>query len=148
MIAKEHITDFINRHLEGSDKFLVEVKVSAGDKISIFIDGDNGITIDDCRMLTRAIETAFSRDEEDYDLTVSSAGADKPLKLPRQYPRHTGRTIEIKTVSGETFTGKLKTAGPVAVALTLQSGKKAKQELVIEIPFNEIKEGKILLSFK
>lgn len=148
MILKERITDFINKYLEGSDKFLVEIKVSPGDKISVFVDGERGITIDDCKMLTRVIESAFNRDDEDFDLTVSSAGADTPMKMPRQYPKHIGRTLEIRMKTDEIITGKLSSAVQEAIVLELPANKKEKQKQHTTIPFSEIKEGKVVLSFK
>lgn len=148
MILKERITEFINSQLEGSDKFLVEVKVNTGEKISVFLDGDRGITINDCKALTRLIESTFNRDEEDYDLTVSSAGADSPMKMPRQYPKHIGRTLEIRMKTDEIITGKLSSAVQEAIVLELPANKKEKQKQHTTIPFSEIKEGKVVLSFK
>lgn len=148
MILKDRIAETIRTHFEGSDKFLVDVKVKTGDKIAVFIDGDHGITIDDCKAVTRLIESTFNRDEEDFDLTVSSSGADTPMKMPRQFPRHTGRQLEIVKTNGETVTGKLVSATEDSIELEHKPVKKEKQQPNTTIPFSEIKEGKVILSFK
>ena len=85
MIEKIKILEIVNNALDGSEKFLVNLKITPDNRIYVDIDGDNGITIDDCIELSRAIEGQLDREEEDFELTVSSAGADQPLKLTRQY---------------------------------------------------------------
>jgi ribosome maturation factor RimP len=148
MILKDQIEKIVSDHFSGSGKFLVELKMKPGDKIALFIDGDNGITIDDCKALTRLIESKFNRDEEDYELMISSAGADQPMKLPRQYLRHIGRTLEITTKTGETISGKLIKASPEAIELEHKPVKKETQKPNTILTFSEIKEGKVVLSFR
>ncbi len=148
MILKDRIEKIISDHFAGSDKFLVEITSKPGNKIALFIDGDNGITINDCKAVTKLIESNFDRDEEDYDLMVSSSGANNPMKLPRQYLRHVGRTLEITTKTGEIISGKLITATQEAIELEHKPVKKETQKPNTTIPFSEIKEGKVILSFK
>ena len=148
MILKDRIEKVISDHFAGSDKFLIEITSKPGNKIALFIDGDNGITIDDCKALSRLIGSTFDRDEEDYDLTVSSAGADRPLRIPRQYFRHVGRTLEIATKTDEIIAGKLIAASEEAIELEHKPGKKETQKPNTIITFNQIKQGKVILSFK
>ncbi|MBE0648515.1 MAG: ribosome assembly cofactor RimP [Bacteroidales bacterium] len=148
MILKDRIEKVISDHFSGSDKFLVDIKSKPGDKIAVFIDGDNGVTIDDCKAVTRLIESNFNRDNEDYDLTVSSSGADSPMKLPRQYFKHVGRTLEVTTKTGEVASGKLIAATGDSIELQHIPGKKETQKPNTVIKFSEIKEGKVILSFK
>lgn len=145
---KNRIEEIITDHFRESDKFLVEVKVKPANKIAVFIDGDNGITIDDCKGITRLIESNFDRDQEDYDLTVSSAGADSPMKLSRQYVKHLGRNLEIKTVTDEIISGNLIAASEESIELAHKPGKKETQKPNTILPFNQIKEGKVILAFK
>src|SRR5215212_2189508 len=94
------IEDYINALLQKSeDIFLVEIKVSAGNNIKIFLDADTGITIDTCIRINRALYKRIEEDSlfpnGDFALEVSSPGVDEPLKLRRQYKKNIGRTIEI-----------------------------------------------------
>ena len=98
MIEKIKILELVNQALEGTDKFLVNLKVTPDNRI--YVDGDNGVTIDDCIELSRAIESRLDRDEEDFALDVSSAGADQPLKLTRQMVKNIGREVEAMTFDG------------------------------------------------
>ncbi len=108
MIELQDITAATQEALGDGDLFLVDVKMSAGDEIEIFIDSDGrgddgrlrGVTVDDCVALTKAIEAKFDRDEEDFALTVSSAGIGQPLKVLRQYKKLVDKQIEVVLVSG------------------------------------------------
>ncbi|MBP5643392.1 MAG: hypothetical protein J6X10_04070 [Bacteroidales bacterium] len=84
MIDKLHVLSIIEKALEGSDKFLVDLKITTDNRIFVAIDGDNGIVIDDCVELSRAIENSLNRDEEDFELNVASAGLDSPLRMKRK----------------------------------------------------------------
>jgi len=145
---KDRIEEIVSGHYSGSDKFLVEVKVNAANKITVFIDGDHGITIDDCKEMTRLIGSNFDRDQEDYDLTVSSSGADSPMKIPRQYIKHVGRELEITTATEEIISGKLIAASQESIELEHKPGKKETQKPNTRLTFNQIKEGKVILAFK
>jgi len=132
MITELQIERIINEYYQGSDKFLVEAKVKGANQVSVFIDGDNGITIDDCKDLTRYIESKIDRDWEDFDLTVSSAGANKPIRLPRQYLKHIGRVLEVKTKEGDIVKGKLVKAQMIMALNWSTSLKKNKQKKQIQ----------------
>ncbi|MBR6440789.1 MAG: ribosome assembly cofactor RimP, partial [Bacteroidales bacterium] len=110
MIEKIKILELVNNALDGSDKFLVSLKITPDNRIFVDIDGDNGINVDDCIELSRAIESQLDRDEEDFELNVSSAGADQPLKLTRQYRKNIGRDVEVVYLDGEKVEGELTAA--------------------------------------
>ncbi len=115
----------------------------------VFIDGDAAVTIEDCVKLSRHIEGSLDRETEDFELQVSSSGADQPLKLQRQYPKHVGRNLAVSTVKDETLIGKLLSCDNNAITLLLPANKKKKiEETTVIIPFNEITESKIELAFK
>ena len=98
------ITRFINEHLAGTDMFLVEVFIKPVNRIYIFIDGDHGVKISDCVALSRHIESKYDRETVDYELNVSSSGADQPIKLPRQYIKNIGRSLCVaQAESGESI---------------------------------------------
>jgi ribosome maturation factor RimP len=107
MITKQKIEELALQHLAGSSLFLVDIKVSAANKIEVFVDGDNGIAISDCVALSRFIEKSFDREVEDFSLEVSSPGATTPLKIARQYTKHVGRELEVALTNGENISGKL-----------------------------------------
>jgi len=146
MIDKLYVLDVIDKSLSGTDKFLVDLKISADNRINVAIDGDNGITIDDCIELSRAIENSLDRDEEDFELNVASAGLDSPLKMKRQYKKNIGRDLTVVTFEGDSFEGQLITADDENISLKLPGKKNAALEPVT-IPYSEINTAKIVIKF-
>jgi ribosome maturation factor RimP len=101
MITQEQIIMIVEAILEGSDKFLVEVLIQPTNKITVFFDGDNNVSISDCQKLSRFIEEKLDIDYVDYQLTVSSPGMDRPIKLLRQYKKRIGKELDVITHSGD-----------------------------------------------
>ncbi len=150
MIKKTDIEAIIGEHLAGTDLFLIDLKVSPSNRISVYIDGDNGVTIDNCIALSRAIEGSLDREEEDFELNVSSAGAEQPLKLKRQYIKNKGRNIQVLTLSEEIIEGKLIDADDNKIVIEpkkKKKGAKGKEILPLEISYEEIEEAKIVIMF-
>ena len=146
MIEKIKILELVNQALEGSDKFLVSLKITPDNRIYVDIDGDNGITIDDCIELSRAIESQLDREEEDFALDVSSAGADQPLKLVRQYRKNIGRDVEVVYLDGEKVEGELTGADDELFTLRTHGSKKqAPQEL--QIAYRDVKSTRVSIKF-
>ncbi len=133
--------------------FLVEVKMLLNNKLIIHVDGDEGISIQDCAAISRHVGFCLEEEnaiEKAYNLEVSSPGVGEPLKLVRQYHKNIGRTISVKLETGETKEGKLLALTDVSIDLEeniKQKGKKAKLAQ-IQIAFNNIVEKKVLISFK
>ena len=96
--------------LKDSPDYLVDVNVSTGGTITVEIDNDNGVNIDDCVKLSRYLETKLDRDTEDFELTVTSAGLTSPFKTPRQYKKYEGKEVEVLTRKGEKLKGTLKSS--------------------------------------
>lgn len=155
MIQKEHILELANKHLgNNAAVFVTEVRIGTGNHIQVFIDGDQGITIDDCVGLSRAIEAALDRNREDFSLDVSSHGATSPLLQPRQYNKHIGRTLEIKLNDGGRAEGELLLCNNNGVVLQycVRENKpvgKGKITVVkqLEVQFTTIKEARIKLKY-
>ena len=124
MIDKFKVLDIVKDVLEGSDKYLVNMKITPDNRIFVDIDGDNGITIDDCIELSRLIENSLDREEEDFELNVSSAGADSPLKMPRQYKRHIGRNLSVDALDGSHVEGTLAEADDDHFTIHIKGTKK------------------------
>jgi ribosome maturation factor RimP len=154
LITKEQILTLSASLLKDSSLFVTGVKIGADNHISVYIDGDKGVTIQDCVQLSRAIEESLDRSKEDFSLDVSSHGAATPLVLPRQYPRHVGREFEIRLNDGSRAEGRLvhcdeeglKIEYDVRENKPVGKGKITvnKQQL---IPYSAIKESKIKLKY-
>ena len=155
MIEKIKVLELVNSALEGSDKFLVNLKITPDNRIFIDIDGDNGVTIDDCIEVSRAVEGNLDREEEDFELNVSSAGADMPLKLTRQYRKNVGRDLEVVTtdgelevvtVDGEKAEGTLEDAGEDGIVLRTKGTKKQAPE-TLRYAYRDIKTARVAIKF-
>ncbi|WCO02026.1 ribosome assembly cofactor RimP [Psychroserpens ponticola] len=92
---------------EREDLFLVDFDMSGDNIIKVVIDGDNGVLVEDCMFISRAIEHNLDREEQDFSLEVLSAGATSPLINKRQYKKNIGRTLSVKTINDEAIEGKL-----------------------------------------
>lgn len=117
------------------------------------IDGDNGVTLQDCIDVSRSIEHNLDREEQDFSLEVASAGATSPLVLPRQYKKNVGRTLEVLTDT-EKYEGKLIEASSDSIVLEWKSREPKKigkgKETVVktaEIPYLSIKKAVVVISF-
>lgn len=146
MLNKLEILSFINETLEGSDTFLVNLRVTPSNVIFVTIDADRPIIVDDCIALTRAIEGRFSRDEEDYELNVASPGADSPLVLPRQYPKHVGRKLSVATTDGKAYEGTLLEATDTGIRIRT-AGTKKQPPVEYEFPFAAIVNAQVMICF-
>ena len=146
MIEKIKVLETVKEALEGTDKYLVNLKVTPDNRIFVDIDGDNGITIDDCIELSRTVENSLDRDEEDFELNVSSAGADSPLKLPRQYRRHEGRQVAVETMEGERFEGVLQDSDNEKFSLFIRGTKKSAPE-VLTFNYADVKSTRVIIKF-
>jgi ribosome maturation factor RimP len=153
MITTSLIRKLAEEKTEGTQVFVLDVNIRKGNKILITLDGDQGVTIDDCVALSRHIESKLDRDEEDFELQVSSAGADKPLRMPRQYKQHLGRTLRVHLVDESFKTGILKEVKPGSIELEIiPPGGKNKLKNLEEphkenIVFDVIKESTVIITF-
>ena len=143
------ISKLVNQYLEGTEKFLVDVLVKPGNRIYIFIDGDHGVTIDDCVRVSRMLESSLDRETEDFELNVSSAGADQPLKMARQYPKNIGRSLHLKLAEDKELSGKLGKVDENGIVLQTEGDKKKKiAPSEVFVSFGDIIEAKVIISFK
>ncbi len=154
MIDKSALADFIEKQLEGSDLYLVELTVSNQNEITVEIDSDTSVDIDRCVELSRKIEEAFNRDEEDYELEVGSSGLTSPFKVRRQYEKYIGNEVEVLASDGKKYKGILRSAGDET--FTIQCEEKVRQAdskrpVVMQVEktfrYDEVKYTKYLLQF-
>ncbi len=148
MLNKNKIATVVESFLGGTDKFLVEVEVSSGNVVDVFVDGDEGISISECVSISRHIESNFDRDLEDYELRVSSPGLTKPFAMLRQYKKYVNRDIKIKLADGRKELGKLISITEETITLEMLKGKKKKESVTEEFQFDDVKEAKPVISFK
>jgi ribosome maturation factor RimP len=137
--------------IEGTDIFVISIKVKPNNNIKIFLDADDGFPISKStginKKLRRMIDEEGMFPEGDYSLEVSSPGVDEPLQFIRQYQKNIGRSIEIVPVEGEPVIGKMISADEEKVVLEVLISPKKKETSIIEIPFNTIKQAVIQISF-
>ena len=133
--------------------FLVEVKMLPNNKLIIHVDGDEGISIQDCAAISRHV--GFHLEEENtieqaYNLEVSSPGVGEPLKLKRQYEKNIGRLVDVKLPGGDKKEGKLLAVDEAGIMIEESVKEKGKKAQLVEtqIAFNNITEVKVLISFK
>jgi ribosome maturation factor RimP len=138
---------------EDGNLFLIDFSITTDNKINVILDGDNGVTVQDCMRISRAIEHNLDREEQDFSLEVASAGAASPMIMPRQYKKNVGRKVKVRT-EVETFEGNLTSATDDHIVLEWKArepkpiGKgKVTVQKKKEINFSEIKEAKVLLKF-
>ncbi|MFN4006346.1 MAG: ribosome maturation factor [Chitinophagaceae bacterium] len=149
----ERIGEWVKQLLADSPEyFLVKVKIKPTNNIKVYVDGDNGITIEKCvhlnRKLYKLIEESAMYTDGDFSLEVSSPGVDEPLQLQRQYHKNVGRFIEIVFTNDDVKEGKLIAVAEADIVLEHIEGKGKKaitQQLVI--PFTEIKKATIQIKF-
>lgn len=155
MIDKKVVERIVSQWLEDKDYFLVDVSVSADDRIVVEIDHAEGVWIEDCVALSRFIESRLSREEEDYELEVGSAGIGQPFKVLQQYIIHIGRDVEVLARDGKKYTGVLTDATEDGFSITVQTKMKVEGskrpkmvEQLLSFTYDEIKYTKYLISFK
>ena len=155
MINKNTVKEIVESWLEDKEYFLVDIEISADNKIVVEIDHADGVWIEDCVELSRFIEEHLSRDEEDYELEVGSAGLGQPFKVPRQYECFVGKDVEVLDAAGKKYKGVLKSVDGNSFVLTTQDkvkvqGKKLPQLMDVDHTFemNKVKYTKYLISFK
>lgn len=137
---------------EDKSLFLIDFSVAADNSIKVMLDGDSGVTLEDCIKVSRAIEHNLDREVYDFSLEVTSAGASSPLKIPRQYPKNIGRKLTVKTETN-TFEGQLTAATDTGITLEWKArepkpiGKgKVTVQKKVEIEYNDIDEAKVIVT--
>jgi ribosome maturation factor RimP len=151
----ENIRHLADRQLEGSPFFVLAVHVTPGQsaRIKVVVDGDHGVTIDDCAKISRELNQAMSGSEfpVNYNLEVTTPGVDQPLKSARQFPKHVGRNLKVVLKKeGKILKGKLTAATSEGITLLTESekGKKHVVEAPLTLNFEEIEKTIVQISFK
>ena len=154
MTFKEKVNTLITEALlEKPSIFLIDLNISDSFKISVGLDGDKGVALQDCIDISRAIENNLDREEQDFSLEVASVGVGSPLKFTRQYIKNIGRTL-IVTTNSEKIEAELVEANDVFIILSWEAREpkkvgKGKETVQKEqqIPYTEIKEAIVTVTF-
>jgi ribosome maturation factor RimP len=151
MISKERVKELALEKIVELDYFLVDVKVSDKNEITVLFDNDKGVGIKECLFVSRHIEGNIDRDIEDYQLTVCSPGIEKGFVVKEQYLKNIGRGVKVKTDEGDIIKGELKSYSDKNIVVETLKKQKKKKELLIEqitIPIDKIIETKLIIKFK
>lgn len=158
MITKELVTKLAEERIRELDNglFIVDLTISNSKVIRLELDKyEGGVTVNDCVSVSRNVEHNLDRETDDFELHVSSAGLDKPLRVHAQYVKNVGRGLDVKLKSGESTSGTLSDVFEKVITLSRTEkvaveGKKKKETIEVkeEIPFTDIAEAKIVISFK
>ena len=155
MIDKNIVKRLVDEWLEGKEYFIVDIQISPESKIVVEIDHADGVWIEDCVELSKFIEEHLSRDEEDYELEVGSAGLGQPFKVPQQYINFIGKEVEVLDQDGSKVKGILKSVDGNKFIVSVNEkvrveGKKrpVKMDVEHEYDMNEVKYTKYLISSK
>ena len=155
MIDKNVVRKIVDEWLEDKDYFLVDIQLSPDGKIVVEIDHADGVWIEDCVELSKFIEERLSRDDEDYELEVGSAGLGQPFKVPQQYINFIGKEVEVLDKDGKKVKGILKSVDGndfvVSVNEKVQvDGKKRPVNMDVDHAYkmDEVKYTKYIISFK
>ena len=152
---KDTVKELLDEGLkQREDLFLIDFDVLADNSIKIVIDGDNGVLVEDCMFISRAIEHNLDREEQDFSLEVQSAGATSPLTNKRQYLKNIGRTLKVKTTDNTTLEGTLTQADEDKILLEWKArepkpvGKgKVTVKKQAEMTYDTISQAQVVIKF-
>jgi ribosome maturation factor RimP len=156
MDVVEKIKDLAQSHLKDPGHFVVDVIMSKHKpyKVTVILDGDHGITIDDCSLLSRALSEDLDNIDlikDNYTLEVGTPGLDQPLKLKRQFAKNVGRHLKVHQKNKAIVQGLLQESDEEKIVLEIElnsKGSKKKEFTQTEIPFSEIEKAIVMVSFK
>lgn len=146
MINEAEIRELVAEKIEGSDLFIVDVTVKPTNKIFVEVGGYQGVPIEKCVEISRHIEQSLDREQEDFELNVSSPGVGNPLKVVEQYKANVGRNLLVEREGEKPLKGELVEATEQGIKLKVEQKKKESKEEIIN--YSDIKQAKVLVSFK
>ncbi len=153
MISKDVISELAQSFLKDTANYLIQVNVRSGNRISVFIENDDHVSIKDCIALSRHIESNLDREKQDFELEVSSPGIDSPFKNIRQYKKYAGKDVELIFVNGEKIQGILLGADEAGFDIkpsplkSKKNNQQANDILPVRYSFDEVKETKLVITF-
>jgi ribosome maturation factor RimP len=136
------------------DLFLIDLKIDSSNKIIIILDGDNGVNLQDCIEVSRAVEAELDREEQDFSIEVASAGVSSPLKLVRQFKKNLSRNLKVTKTDKEVIEAQLTGVSDENITLEWKArepkkigkGKETVEKKLV-LSYSEIKEATVIISF-
>ncbi len=154
MLDQDKVRDLLERGLEEQDAFLIDFQIAPGNLIQVTADTLSGISLEKITAISRAIEHNLDREEEDFELQVSSPGVGSPLKVAQQYEQNLGRDLKVSTLDGEKYKGELAEFDGQAIVLQWnvrepkEVGKgKVTVKKEVRLDLSDIKEAKVQVRF-
>lgn len=167
MNDQQRISQLLEPHLNGGAYYIVDIQVAGRQggtiKVTVLLDSDEGITIDECARVGRQLgnemdELNFFGEDIPFNLEVSSPGVGFPLSQPRQFTKNVGRTLKVETTGGQTLIGTLTEAGETGLVLDVPPAKisKTKRKTLTELPpeglqnlaYDDVKKATVEITFK
>lgn len=155
MITKDAINQIVENQLVDTGYYLVDIKITTDNRISVEIDSFDGVSLDFCATLNKHIEAQFDREVEDFELEVSSAGLTEPFKVIKQYEKNIDNEVEVLTKTGKKFTGFLAEVHETEFVLEIEKTEKpegSKRKVTVKqnltFTYEEIKHTKYIIRFK
>lgn len=153
MITVEQIRKILEKHIEGTTHFIVDVSLRPGPKVVAEVDNDKAITIDELVRLNKAVREDLGEEADDFEFQFSSPGMGNPFKVTRQYQKYTGRMVEVMLADGRALEGQLTAYDDNTLGIRIQHPSKVKGRLpkldeeVTTLPLAEIKSTKAIIKF-
>ncbi len=155
MNFRENVEQLVSKFLESrEDLFLVDLKISANSDIVVILDGDHGVTLQDCLDASRAVENNLDREAHDFSLQVMSSGLSEPLTFPRQFAKNLGREVDLVLQNDEKIEGEIAAVDEDKITLILRYRRpkligKGKEDVVEEreILYTDIKKALVKIKF-
>ena len=156
MKFKENIQKLLAEALSlQPDLFLIDLHIDDQSRVQVVLDGDNGVSLEQCIKVSRHIEHQLDREVHDFSLEVSSAGATHPLKMVRQYKKNIGRKLAVHTIDNDNFKATLTQADDDQITLEWKAREpkpigKGKHTVVkqLQVPYNQIEKATVQIQFK
>ena len=156
MKFKENIQKLLAEALSlQPDLFLIDLHIDDQSRVHVVLDGDNGVSLEQCIKVSRHIEHQLDREVHDFSLEVSSAGATHPLKMVRQYKKNIGRKLAVHTIDNDNFKATLTHADDDQITLEWKAREpkpigKGKHTVVkqLQVPYNQIEKATVQIQFK
>ncbi|WP_010134447.1 ribosome assembly cofactor RimP [Ochrovirga pacifica] len=151
---KNKVENLVNLAIEeNTSLFLVDLQINSDNKISVTVDGDQGVPLNECIRISRFVENSLDREEEDYSIEVATPDIAKPLLMKRQYLKNIGRTLKVRTEEKK-YEGELIKATENEIELAWQTREQktvGKGKVTVShtatLPYEDIKEAKVKIVF-
>jgi len=150
MVEKQHIKKLAEEYISDKDIFLVEVRVSTSNRITVLVNKKGGITIDECVQFSKFLEGRLDRETEDFELQVSSPGLDMPFQVREQYDMNIGRKVQVIDNDGKKHTGVLKSVSEKEFEIISEKKRKGLKNVTLSVSFklDDIRSVKTVIDFK